>query len=165
MENSKTRLLTEAALTIALEAHERYRSAVLRASLESLNWRPAPETSSIYSLVHHALNAQRWWLAQAVGEEFQRYQIDRAAEFSLGGGDVNALLQRIDQAESDVRSYLNRFTAHDLTRPLRRRTEPVTGAWALMHALEHPQEHIAQIELTLQMWESKGRVTAKADSQ
>jgi hypothetical protein len=34
--------------------------------------------------------------------------------------------------------------------------DPVTAAWALLHALEHLREHAAQAQLTRQLWQ-RGR--------
>jgi hypothetical protein len=30
--------------------------------------------------------------------------------------------------------------------------DPVSSAWALLHALEHLREHVAQAQLTRQLW-------------
>jgi uncharacterized damage-inducible protein DinB len=148
-------LLKEAALKVAKDCHERMRKAVLKADIQALNWRPAPDTTSIYVLVNHALNAQKTWLTNAVGAEFKDRPA-RADEFAMSGEDRDALLKRIDQAEAEVTDYLSRLTSEDFSRQLRRfGDEPVSGAWAFLHCLEHPQEHIAQIELTLQIWEQQ----------
>lgn len=146
--------LLQAALVITKDCHERMRRVVQKADTEALNWRPGPDTNSIYVLVNHALNAQKTWLANAVGEQFADRPA-RAVEFSLSG-EPATLLRRLDEAAEDVKIYLEKLKTEDLTRELRRfGDQPVSGAWAFLHALEHPQEHLAHIELTWQLWEQR----------
>jgi hypothetical protein len=33
--------------------------------------------------------------------------------------------------------------------------DPVSAAWALLHSLEHLREHVAQAQLTRQLWERR----------
>lgn len=152
--------LVEAAIKVAKDCHERMRKAVQKADVQALNWRPGPDTTPIYVLINHSLNAEKTWLAYAIGEEF-RDRPARNVEFALSGDDPSVLLARIDRADADVVAYLAKLKSEDFKRSLRRfGDEPVSGGWAFIHALEHPQEHIAQIELTLQMWEEQHKTAS-----
>lgn len=149
--------LVQAASMILRDCHERMRKVVQNAPLEALNWRPGPDTNSIYVILNHALNSEKTWLAHAVGEEF-RDRPSRAAEFSVVADDPAVLLRRLDEADADAATYLAKLDSAYFTAEHRRAGgQPVTGAWAFLHALEHPQEHLAQMELTLQWWEQQGK--------
>lgn len=149
--------IAEAALAIAKTGHQAFREAVQRANGSALNWQPAAETSSVYMLVHHALNAEKRWLARAVGQEFL---YEREADFQLRGDTPADLLRRIDQADADVSDYLSRLRPTDLTRRIVYRDQEVSGAWAVIHALEHVREHVGHIDLTLQVWSQQHKLTS-----
>ncbi|MFQ5879495.1 MAG: DinB family protein [Dehalococcoidia bacterium] len=144
----------DAALTVAKMGHQALREAVQRADGSALNWQPAPETNSIYMLVHHALNSEKRWLVRAIGEEFGH---EREADFRLRGDDPVDLLRRIDEADADVGHYLSQLRPEDLTRQIPYREQQVSGAWAVVHALEHVREHVGHIGLTLQIWGQQQR--------
>lgn len=142
----------EAALTVAKAGHQSLREALQRAPRPALDWQPAPDTNSICVLVHHALNSEKWWLAQTVGEELPR---NRDAEFLLRDQGAADLLRRIDQADADANAYLSRLKPEDFTRQITYRDQRVSAAWAVIHALEHVREHVGHVELTLQLWERR----------
>lgn len=127
---------------------------------EGLNWRPADEeTNPIAVLAAHAMGSTRSWLAVAFGAPLP--ERDRPAEFRTVAGDAAELLRHVDAMASDCRSLFDAAvfeagtmrTSH--TRSSSGEAEAVTGAWALLHAVEHLSEHSGHAQLTRQLWERR----------
>jgi hypothetical protein len=144
----------DAAGEIVGESLDAMRRAIGGASPKSLNWRPAGDDSNpIAVLAVHALNSTRWWLSVSItGVEPER---DRPSEFRTTVSSEEELLSFVDPLAAECRALLEKGGAFD---PTASRTDPdegstVTAAWALIHAVEHLREHVAQAELTRQMWE------------
>jgi hypothetical protein len=119
---------------------------------EALSWRPPAEDSNTLTiLATHAMHSSRWWLTIARGAPLP--DRDRPSEFVAESGSVDELLAFVDAMAEDCRARLDPDEAFD---PGAERTvpddEPVSGAWALLHALEHLREHVAQAQLTRQLW-------------
>jgi uncharacterized damage-inducible protein DinB len=129
--------------------------AIVGSSPELLNWRPAGEdTNTIAVLAVHAVTSTRWWLSVAItGQAPER---DRPAEFRTTVSNAKELLAIFDPMAAECRKLLSSEDPLDLGAS---RTDPREGgstttvAWALIHAIEHLQEHVAHAELTRQMWE------------
>jgi uncharacterized damage-inducible protein DinB len=125
---------------------------------ELLNWRPAGEgTNSIAVLAVHAITSTRWWLSVAItGTVPER---DRAQEFRTKISSAEELRSIVDPLSADCRELLTSEEPLELGAS---RTDPREGgtdttvAWALIHAIEHLQEHVAHAELTRQVWERAG---------
>jgi hypothetical protein len=131
------------------------RRAIAGAPPELLNWRPAGEdTNTIAVLAVHAATSTRWWLSVAItGEAPER---DRPAEFRTTVSSAEELLSIVDPLAADSRELLDSQDPLDLGAT---RIDPreggtaTTAAWALIHAVEHLQEHVAHTELTRQLWD------------
>ena len=87
---------------------------------------------------------------------------DRPAEFRATAAGVQELLRTFDTLADECRALLGTDAAFDAAalRPThaRQRTDAsttVTAIWALIHALEHLREHVAHMQLTLQLWAQK----------
>ena len=87
---------------------------------------------------------------------------DRDAEFAATANEADALLAHVADMERQCLALLD--GAKDVDWSATRRTHPrpragaaeqVTGAWALLHALEHLREHAGQIALTRQLWDQR----------
>jgi len=144
----------DAARQIAGESLDAMRRAVVGASPELLNWRPAGgDTNPLAVLAVHALSSTRWWLSVAItGVAPER---DRPAEFRTTVSGAEELLSVTDPLAAECRMLLE---AQGVFEPGASRTHPrdgttVTAAWALILAVEHLQEHVAHAELTRQMWD------------
>ncbi len=144
----------DAARQIAGGSLDAMRQAIVGAPPELLNWHPAgDDTNPIAVLAVHALNSTRWWLSVAItGVVPER---DRPAEFRTTVSSAEELLSVVDPLAAECRVLLEAGGAFD---PGAFRTDPrdgatVTAAWALIHAVEHLQEHVAHAELTRQMWD------------
>jgi hypothetical protein len=140
------------------------RQAIDGLTVEGLGWRPAGEdTNTIGVLVVHAMHSTRWWLSAATGADMP--DRDRPSEFRTEVADVDELRSLFEGFAAQCGALLDGVTAFDgaaerstpsTSRGGRSgRSETVTGAWALLHALEHLREHVAQAQLTRQLWEAR----------
>jgi uncharacterized damage-inducible protein DinB len=131
------------------------------ASADALNWQPGTtDTNSIAVLAVHMMASTRAWLSVAVGAALP--DRDRDAEFVATADDAEALLAHVADMQRQCLALLD--GAQELDWSAKRRTHPrprpgaeqeVTGAWALLHALEHLREHAGQIALTRQLWDQR----------
>jgi hypothetical protein len=139
---------------------EGLRRAIMGLPGEGLNWPPAGEdTNPIAVLAAHAMGSTRSWLAVAFGAPLP--ERDRSAEFRTVAGDATELLSHVDGIADDCRALFDGAvfdpgtmrTSH--TRSSSGQAEIVTGAWALLHAVEHLSEHSGHAQLTRQLWERR----------
>ena len=102
----------------------------------------------------------RSWLSVAVGAPLP--DRDRPSEFLTKAAQPGALVAHVADMERQCDALLT--SASDVDWSALRRTHPrprpgadetVTGAWALLHALEHLREHAGQIALTRQLWDQR----------
>jgi hypothetical protein len=136
------------------------RAAIEGASTNALNWRPAgEETNSMAVLAVHSLHSSRWWLSVALGRPEPGR--DRDSEFVASADDAASLLAFFDSMTADCRALLSTEDPVDWSQPRTTTREqgdpdPLTAAWALLHALEHLREHVAHLQLTRQLWDAGG---------
>jgi uncharacterized damage-inducible protein DinB len=130
------------------------REAVDGLGADQLNARPTDGTNPLAVVAVHALGATASWLSVAVDAEPPVR--DRAAEFRTIVDDPIEFLAEIDERSRACRAILQRADALDpgrtgFARWTSEPDEPVTGAWALLHALEHLSEHVGHAGLTRQL--------------
>lgn len=145
-------ILTATTLTILDEVHADLRHVLQDLPAEALNWQPGPDTSSLYVLMTHLLGAEHFWLSAAAAGPIER---DRDAEFRASGTDPAPLLELLDEADRNARAALSRITPETLASSIMWRDEPRTGAWCLLHAVEHCGQHRGQALMTRQLWEQR----------
>ena len=141
----------EAAREIFDESVDHLREAIEGLPPDVLAWRPAGEDSNpITVLAVHGMHSSRWWLTIARGLPLP--ERDRPSEFVAESASDSALLSFVDAMAAECRARLDTTEAFDpaAIRPLPE-GEPVSAAWALLHALEHFREHVAQAQLTRQL--------------
>ena len=133
------------------------RSIVGGMSSEGLNWKPAgpggaggSETNSIAQMLSHALEAERFLVLTAIDEQMDR---NREAQFQVMVNSAEEMIEQIDRTEQEVNEALDRLTADHLGQEISRTTRTRTGAWWLLHAIEHSNEHVGQASLTRQLYE------------
>jgi uncharacterized damage-inducible protein DinB len=143
----------EAARDILDEALAELRKALDGCSAAELNRRPAGEsTNGLAVLATHALASTRSWLALATGAPLP--ERERDAEFLVVVEDAATFLRTFDTLAAECRRLLTGRDAFDAaavgTAPWRTHgaEEPVTAAWALLHALAHLREHVGHAQLT-----------------
>jgi hypothetical protein len=160
-----TSRMADATVTAAREIFEGSIEGLHRAvdglTPEALNWRPAgDDTNPIAVLVVHAMGSTRSWLAVAFGAPLP--DRDRPAEFRTVADDATDLGAHVDRMAEDCRRLFDGVDVFDpeMMRASHARTssgevEVVSGAWALLHAVEHLSEHVGHAQLTRQLWDRR----------
>lgn len=145
-----------AARDVLDEALDGLRAAIDGCTAEALNRRPAgDDTNGLAVLATHALSSTRSWLSLAVGAPLPPR--DRPAEFAVVVDDPVPFVASLDAVAAECRELLATDRAFDPARagtaPWRTQAadEPVTAAWALLHALAHLREHVGHAQLTRQV--------------
>ena len=131
------------------DVHDKFREIVGGLDREALNWKPHPEANSIAVLITHTLGSEREMLAAVRGVHVER---DRPSEF-VAEADGKQLAAVIDQADSHLEEHAGALTAEDLSsaRP-RGDRPPRPGLEWLVTNYGHAREHLAQVELTKQLY-------------
>jgi DinB superfamily len=134
------------------EIHDKFREQVRGLDHGTLNWRPLPKANSIAVLVTHTLGSEREMIRALRLIESDR---DRESEFKveLEAADLLALL---DRADRELEMQIAALTTADLTemRP-RGDRPPKPGIEWLVSNYGHAREHLAQLELTKQLYDSR----------
>ena len=148
----------DAARDILGDSLAELRTAVDGCSADELNRRPVDDdTNPLAVLATHAMHSTRSWLCLATGAPLP--ERDRPAEFRVVVDDPGAFMEWLGSMGDECRALLRGDVSYD---PARSSTapwrsdgagEPVTAAWALMHALEHLREHVGHAQLTRQVIE------------
>jgi hypothetical protein len=132
--------------------HEQMREHVRGMDRGTLNWKPLPLANSIAVLVVHTLGSEREVIHAVRSQTTER---DRPGEFRAEV-EADELLALLDQADRELDEQLGVVTAADLTdmRP-RGDRPPRPGLDWLVSNYGHAREHLAQIELTKQLYDSR----------
>lgn len=132
--------------------HDGMREQIRDVDPGTLNWKPLPLANSIAVLVTHALESEREMIRAVRLLQTER---DREAEFRA---EANAaeLLALVDRADRELDEHVGAITGADLTemRP-RGDRPPRPGIEWLISNYGHVREHLAQIELTKQLYDSR----------
>lgn len=134
------------------EMHEHYREQVRGLDHGTLNWSPLPKANSIAVLVTHAITSEREMIHGVRNEVIPR---DRDAEFRAEA-ESEQLLALIDAADREIDELVPAIVGGDLTdlRP-RGSFPPQPGIYWLVTNYGHAREHLAQIQLTKQLYDSR----------
>jgi len=132
--------------------HDEMRKQVRGLDHGSINWKPLPLANSIAVLIVHTLGSEREMIRAVRKLTTER---DRDAEFKAES-DAEDLVALLDQADRELGEHLGALTAADLTemRP-RGDRPPKPGLEWLASNYGHAREHLAQIELTKQLYDSR----------
>lgn len=130
------------------DVHGQIRKLIVGLDRAALNWKPHPEANSIAVLVNHTLGSEREMLAAVRGVAVPR---DRPSEFTVEA-DAGDLEELLDHADAWLDEQITAMTAADLTaeRP-RGDRPPRPGLVWLLTNYGHAREHLAQMELTVQL--------------
>jgi hypothetical protein len=132
--------------------HDSFREQVRGLDHGTLNWRPLPKANSIAVLVVHSLGSEREMLRAVRQISIDR---DRDSEFKAEA-EAADLLALLDQADKDVDEFLGALTEDDLVGMRPRGTNPPRpGIEWLVSNYGHAREHLAQIQLTKQLYDSR----------
>ncbi len=153
--------IIEAARDILSDSLDELRKALEGATADELNRRPAGEdTNGLAVLVTHALDSTRSWLSLAVDAPLPRPRSRRRVPGG-GPGHRRAFMAWFESMAAECRGLVGPDRTFDPgregTAPWRTygSDEPVTAAWALLHALEHLREHVGHAQLTRQLWDER----------
>lgn len=152
MADLDAKTVTRTFATLFQGLHERFREQVRDLDHGTLNWRPLPKANSIAVLVTHSLGSEREMIRSVRSLPSDR---DRESEFKVEA-ETAALLALIDQVDRETAQHLGEVTEQDLVedRP-RKDHETHTGLFWLASNYGHAREHLAQIELTKQLYDSR----------
>lgn len=132
------------------QGHARARAAIQDLDADALNWVPGPDTSSIAVLVSHVMGSEGEVLRAIRGTAVPR---DRAAEFRVRAAGPAELLAVIDAADALLEQTAAELTADDWSGQRARPGRPAQpGSFWLLRAWGHLSEHVAQLELTRQLY-------------
>lgn len=152
MDEAGARTIATTVGALFRSVHDGMREQVRGMDHGTINWKPLPLANSIAVLIVHTLGSEREMIRAVRKLTTER---DRDAEFKaeLDAADLIALL---DQADRELDEHLSALTADDLTemRP-RGDRPPKPGLEWLLSNYGHAREHLAQIELTKQLYDSR----------
>lgn len=134
------------------EMHENLRKQVRGLDDGTLNWRPLPKANSLAVLVTHVLGSELEMMRSVRSVPAPR---DRESEFHVEVGS-DRLLEMIDAADREMGELIAAVTEADLME-LRPRGDrpPRPGIEWMTSNYGHAREHLAQIELTKQLYDSR----------
>ena len=134
--------------------HRQLRDEISDLDSEALNWAPALETSSIGTIVTHVLGAEAEMLRNVLNIPTHR---NREAEFTPQMHERDHLLRLIDASDQDWDELAPRIDEDVLTTLLPRPNKPVpqSGLFWLVRNYGHIREHLAQMQLTKQLYENQ----------
>ncbi len=132
--------------------HDTFRQQVRDLDAGTLNWRPLPKANSIAVLVVHSVGSE---IEMIRGVRLLPTDRVRDDEFKVEA-EAADLLALLDRADREVKEQLGGLTAADLVenRP-RGQNEPRPGLYWLISNYGHAREHLAQLELTKQLYDSR----------
>ena len=134
------------------DIHQRLREQVKGLDPGTLNWRPLPKANSVAVLITHTVGSELEMIRSVRSIPTDR---DRDSEFKAES-DAEHLLEMIDAADREMDEQIAALTPADLTE-LRARGDrpPRPGIFWLVTNYGHAREHLAQIELTKQLYDSR----------
>jgi hypothetical protein len=149
MDQAGARMVADTIGTLFHTVHQNIREQVSGLDRAALNWKPHPEANSLAVLVVHTLGSEREMIRAVRGIATER---DRIAEFEVEA-DAADLIALLEQADADLDGHIAALTSQDLTaaRPRGDRL-PRPGIEWLLRNYGHAREHLAQIELTRQLY-------------
>jgi len=132
--------------------HQQLREEIANLDSAALNWTPAPDTSSVGTIVTHALGAEAEMLRNLLQIPTDR---DRDAEFAAQSHTPDSLVGLLDTADDDLQHLATRLGEGGLRAVLARPHKPVpqSGLYWLVRNYGHLREHLAQVWLTKQLYE------------
>jgi len=152
MEEAAAQSVAQTVGSLYRDVHAKMREQVRGMDHGTLNWSPLPKANSIAVLVTHTLGSEREMIRALRQVATER---DRESEFKVEA-EAADLLALLDQADHDLDEHIGALTAADLTE-LRPRGDrpPRPGIEWLLSNYGHAREHLAQIELTKQLFDSR----------
>ncbi len=152
MDEDGARTIAGTVAALYHSVHEKLREQVRGLDHGTLNWSPLPKANSIAVLIVHTLGSEREMIRSLRMIATER---DRDSEFKVEAEPAD-LLALLDRADQELDEHLGALTVADLTEPRPRGDRPPRpGLEWLLSNYGHAREHLAQIELTKQLYDSR----------
>jgi DinB superfamily len=152
MDEEGARMVATTVAALYREVHAMMREQVRGMDHGTLNWSPLPKANSLAVLVTHTLGSEREMVRALRGIASDR---DRDSEFKVEA-EAADLLSLLDQADRDLDEHIGALTVADLTEPRPRGDRPPRpGIEWLLSNYGHAREHLAQMQLTKQLYDSR----------
>ena len=131
------------------------RKCIAGLPVEALDWMPGEEMNTLGVLVTHTMGSTRYWVGDVAAQEPSNR--DRDAEFRAAGLDEAALVRHLEEMLAYLKSVFQKLTLDDLAaeRLSPRNQKTFTGAWAIVHALEHVGVHVGHMQIIRQLWDAR----------
>lgn len=151
MDEDGARTIASTIGTLYRAVHDQMREHVRGMDHGTLNWKPLPLANSVAVLIVHTLGSEREVIHAVRSVTAER---DRDAEFKAEA-ESEDLLALLDEADRGL-ELLDSITATDLAELHPRGDRPPRpGLDWLLSNYGHAREHLAQIELTKQLYDSR----------
>jgi DinB family protein len=152
MDETGARAIATTLGALYRDLHDKLREQVRGMDAGTLNWKPLPLANSVAVLIVHTLGSEREMIRAVRLLPTER---DRESEFKAEA-EAADLLALLDQVDRELDEHLSAVTAADLTE-LRPRGDrpPRPGLEWLLSNYGHAREHLAQVELTKQLYDSR----------
>jgi hypothetical protein len=152
MDEESARTVARTVAALYREVHDQMREQVRGMDHGTLNWSPLPKANSIAVLVTHSLGSEREMIRALRQIASDR---DRDSEFRVEA-EAADLLALLDRADRELDEHVASLTPADLTE-LRPRGDrpPRPGIEWLVSNYGHAREHVAQMQLTKQLYDSR----------
>ena len=152
MDDTSAQTVARTVADLYHEVHARMRDQVRGMDQGTLNWSPLPKANSLAVLVTHTLGSEREMIRALRQIATDR---DRDSEFRVES-DAADLLALLDQADRELDEHIAALTPADLSeRRPRGGRPPRPGIEWLISNYGHAREHLAQMELTKQLYDSR----------
>jgi DinB superfamily len=152
MDEAGARTIAATVGALYRDLHDKLRQQVRGMDAGTLNWKPLPQANSVAVLIVHTLGSEREMIRAVRSLPTER---DRESEFRAEAQAAD-LLALLDQVDGEFDEHLGALTVADLTE-LRPRGDrpPRPGLEWLLSNYGHAREHLAQVELTKQLYDSR----------
>jgi DinB superfamily len=152
MDEAGARTIATSVGALFHEVHDKLRQQVRGMDAGTLNWKPLPLANSVAVLIVHTLGSEREMIRAVRSLSTKR---DRESEFRAEA-EAADLLALLDEVDRELDEHLGVLTAADLTEPRPRGDRPPRpGLEWLLSNYGHAREHLAQVELTKQLYDSR----------
>jgi len=152
MDEAGVRTIATTVRGLYHSVHEQIRAHVRGMDRGTLNCKPLPLANSVAVLVVHTLGSEREMIRAVRLLPTER---DRDSEFRAEA-EAADLLSLLDEADRELDEQLGALTAADLTELRPRGDRPTRpGLEWLLANYGHAREHLAQVELTKQLYDSR----------
>jgi len=139
------------------QLHSQLRSELEGMGVAELNWAPAEGANSTAVVVTHLLGSEAESVGILAGQDVSR---DRDAEFRPGRASLATLMDLIDAADASLATLASSPSERLdewLSLPTLAPEEVRPGLTWLLGNYGHAREHLGEIQLTRQLYRSRGR--------